>query len=68
MAVGGWTFNAAREIWWAKTGPNTWTEIKGTPGEPPPFSPQNFPEVPAWVRLCGHHGCVITGPHAHGEH
>jgi hypothetical protein len=23
-------------------------------------------EPPIWVRMCDHHGCVITAPHAHG--
>jgi len=37
----GWTFDPAREIWWAKTGPNTWTEIQGTLDDAPSFRPES---------------------------
>jgi hypothetical protein len=33
---GCWTFDPAREVWWAKTGEQTWTEIMGTLDHPPP--------------------------------
>jgi hypothetical protein len=37
--VNGWRFNPAREVWWAKTGPNTWSEVQGTYDDPPRFRP-----------------------------
>jgi hypothetical protein len=37
-ACNGWTFDPAREVWWAKTGPSTWTEVHGTPDTPPTWS------------------------------
>jgi len=36
----GWTFDPAREIWWAKTGPSTWTEVSGTFDDPPRWAPK----------------------------
>ena len=36
----GWTFDPSREVWWAKTGPSTWTEVKGTLDEPPTWAPK----------------------------
>ena len=33
---GCWTFDPGREVWWAKSGPDTWTEIMGTLEHPPP--------------------------------
>lgn len=35
LKVNGWTFDPAREIWWAKIGPATWTEVRGTMDNPP---------------------------------
>jgi hypothetical protein len=35
----GWTFDPSREIWWAKTGPDMWSEVKGAFDDPPKFSP-----------------------------
>jgi hypothetical protein len=35
----GWTFDPSREVWWAKTGPSTWTEVKGAFDNPPAFTP-----------------------------
>lgn len=35
----GWTFDPAREVWWAKTGPSTWTEVRGAYDDPPRFRP-----------------------------
>lgn len=67
MTVNGWTFDPAREVWYAKTGRNTWTEVKGTMDAAPSFLPHEQPEPPLWVRMCGHHGCRITAPHAHGS-
>lgn len=37
--VNGWVFDPAREIWWAKTGPATWSEVAGTLGNPPGWVP-----------------------------
>jgi hypothetical protein len=34
-----WKFDPAREVWWAKTGPSTWTEVRGTYDDPPRFAP-----------------------------
>lgn len=34
----GWTFDPSREIWFAKTGKNTWTEIPGALDDAPSFS------------------------------
>lgn len=34
--AGCWTFDPARQVWWAKSGENTWTEVKGTLDQPPP--------------------------------
>jgi hypothetical protein len=36
----GWTFDPSREIWWAKTGPATWTEVSGTLDDPPASAPR----------------------------
>ena len=36
----GWTFDPAREIWWARTGPATWSEVAGTLGNPPTWAPR----------------------------
>ena len=66
MSTSGWTFDPARQVWYAKTGPDTWTEVTGTLDSPPPFAPQAATEAPLWVRMCGHAGCVLTAPHAHG--
>ena len=47
----GWTFNPAREVWYARIGPDMVTEIKGTPGNPPkftPFSPKALQAVRPW--------------------
>lgn len=35
----GWTFDPTREIWWAKTGPSTWSEVKGAYDDPPTWRP-----------------------------
>ena len=40
VTAGGWTFDPAREVWQAKTGTATWTEVKGALDNPPLFSPQ----------------------------
>lgn len=37
--VNGWTFDPAREVWWAKTGPSTWTEVRAAFDDPPRFRP-----------------------------
>lgn len=42
MMENGWTFDPAREIWWAKTGPHTWTEVKGTLDDPPTWEPVTY--------------------------
>jgi hypothetical protein len=34
-----WHFDPSREIWWAKTGPNTWTEVRGAFDDPPTWKP-----------------------------
>jgi hypothetical protein len=62
----GWTFDPSREVWYAKTGDGTWTEVKGALDDPPGFAPAAATDSPVWVRMCGHPGCVITAPHAHG--
>ena len=36
----GWTFDPSREIWWTKTGPSTWTEVKGALDDPPFWAPK----------------------------
>jgi hypothetical protein len=38
----GWTFDPADESWWAKTGPNTWTIVKGTLDNPPSWKPRSI--------------------------
>jgi len=38
--VNGWAFDPTREIWQAKTGPATWTEIAGALDNPPTWAPQ----------------------------
>ena len=45
---GGWTFDPAREIWWAKTGPSTWTEVPGAIDNPPRFPPAPAPAPAGW--------------------
>ena len=40
ITIRGWNFDPARETWWAKTGPSTWTEVKGTMDDPPSFRPE----------------------------
>jgi hypothetical protein len=35
----GWTFAPAREVWWARTGPATWAEVRGTLDDPPTWTP-----------------------------
>jgi hypothetical protein len=35
----GWTFDPAREVWWARTGPSTWSEVAGTLDDPPSWKP-----------------------------
>lgn len=47
----GWTFDPAREVWWAKTGPDMWSEVKGALDDPPkfpPFSPRGLQAVRPW--------------------
>ena len=49
----GWTFNPGREVWWAKVGPDMWSEVKGALDNPPrfsPFSPKAMQNVtcPPW--------------------
>ena len=41
--VNGWRFSPDREVWWARTGPSTWTEVKGGYDDPPRFRPQARP-------------------------
>lgn len=36
----GWTFDPSREVWWAKAGPSTWTEVRGTLEQPPAWAPR----------------------------
>jgi hypothetical protein len=66
----GWTFDPAREVWYAKTGPSSWTEAPGALDNPPSRTPAEYAAwaevAPVWVRTCGHHGCVFGGAHAHG--
>lgn len=42
LTVNGWSFDPAREVWIAKTGQNTWTEIKGSFDDPPKFRPEQI--------------------------
>lgn len=39
MVVNGWTFDPTSEEWFAKTGPNTWSIVKGALDDPPTFAP-----------------------------
>jgi hypothetical protein len=36
----GWTFDPSREVWFAKTAANTWTEVKGALDDPPSWAPK----------------------------
>ncbi len=36
----GWMFDPAREVWRARTGPDTWTEVQGSLDDPPQFPPE----------------------------
>lgn len=36
----GWTFDPTREVWWAKTGAGTWSEVSGSLDDPPGFRPE----------------------------
>ena len=47
----GWTFDPAREVWFARIGPDMWTEVKGALDSPPkftPFSPKALQSVRPW--------------------
>ena len=48
----GWAFDPATETWWAKTGPQTWTQVKGTLDSPPSSRPQHQgdPALPVRAR------------------
>ena len=39
MRINGWTYDPADQAWYAKTGPNTWTVVKGDLDDPPTFRP-----------------------------
>ena len=36
----GWTFDPSDESWFARTGPNTWSVVKGAIDDPPSWAPQ----------------------------
>ena len=36
MKVNGWTYDPAAQAWTAKTGPSTWSIVKGDLDDPPP--------------------------------
>ena len=39
MKINGWTYDPAEQAWTAKTGPNTWSIVKGELNDPPSWHP-----------------------------
>jgi hypothetical protein len=39
IKVNGWTYDPAQQAWTAKTGPLTWTSVKGDLDDPPSWRP-----------------------------
>jgi len=39
VTANGWAYDPAGQAWTAKTGPATWTSVKGDLDDPPTFTP-----------------------------
>jgi hypothetical protein len=41
IKINGWHYDPIEQAWTAKTGPNTWSIVKGDLTEPPTFKPMD---------------------------